>query len=591
MVTKGRADGGFATRVRFMAEIVAMDYRADRLRTVAMLALIAVEAGCYILFGLGLQSFFDSLPDPGVAGMVWSAAAVGATYAVIMVSGHLRANVIPNLNEQTGIAIDRRILEATAKRAQIDHLEDSEHATAIDEVEGNGAWLANSPWTGLGLLVLTCQIVTIVVLMVSIHPLLCMVLPFAALPVLLQIRGEERVRRARESVGEERRLTERLFDLHLGPRTAPELKVSGAEAALPDLYSRAERRVEAVQGRAELAAVLMTYVGWLAFLLAYLGGLGFVYYLITTGEQSLGGFLMVVTLMSYVQGQFQSILGSLRQSQQEFRLFHHYQRVVAVAAAASTADAVPPSHLRNGITMSGVSFAYPGTERAVLREVDLFLPAGTVVAVVGEYGAGKSTLVKLLCGLYRPTAGSVLVDGVDLQRFPADEWRRRITAAFQDHSRYEVRAGEAVWLGDVASAYDLERVEGAAAHTGAAAVADGLPSGWDTRLGREFGDVELSDGQWQKFSLARATMRDLPVLVVLDEPTASLDLPSERQLFRSQLRLARELGARTGAITIIVTHRFGVVPEVDHVIELSDGRVVDRAVGEERDRIDTIANA
>lgn len=584
MLTESRTGRDFAARVRFMAEVVALNYRANPLPTVAMLALIAVEAATYVLFGLGLKAFFDSLSNPSAAGMAAPAVAIGATYAVIMVSGHLRANVIPNLNEQTGIVLDRRILEATSRRAQIDHLEDSQHATAINEVEGNGSWLANSPWTGLGLVVLACQIVTIVLLMISIHPLLCAVLPFTALPVLLQIRGERLVRRARDAVGEERRLTELLFDLHLGPRTAPELKVSGAESALPGRYSQAQRRVATVQARAELAAVLTTYAGWLAFLLVYLAGLGFVYYLVTAGEQSLGAFLMVVTLMSYVQGQFQAVLGSLRQSQHEFRLFRHYQQVIA-AREPEAADAAPPSRLRSGIAMHGVSFAYPGTERRVLRDVDLFLPAGAVVALVGEYGAGKSTLVKLLCGLYRPTDGSVLVDGVDLQRFPADEWRRRITAAFQDHSRYEVRAGEAVWLGDIASAYDRERVERAAAHSGAAAVVDALPAGWDTRLGREFGDVELSGGQWQKLSLARAAMRELPVLVVLDEPTASLDLPSERELFRSQLRLARELGARTGAITIIVTHRFGVVPEVDRVIELSGGRVV------ERDPLDTTASA
>jgi len=222
-----------------------------------------------------------------------------------------------------------------------------------------------------------------------------------------------------------------------------------------------------------------------------------------------------------------------------------------------------------------VSFAYPGTERLVLQDVSLTLPAGAVVAVVGENGAGKSTLVKLLAKLYEPTSGRILVDGVDLARVPAEGWRERLAGAFQDFFRFELLARQSVGLGDVGRVDDEPAVVAAVDRAGADDVVARLESGLDTQLGPTWPDgVEVSFGQWQKLALARGFMRDEPLVLVLDEPTAALDAETEHALFERYAAGARRTG-HGGRITILVSHRFSTVRMADLIVVLDGARVVE----------------
>src|SRR5439155_699387 len=239
-------------------------------------------------------------------------------------------------------------------------------------------------------------------------------------------------------------------------------------------------------------------------------------------------------------------------------------------------DQPVPARLTSGIRLEGVSFAYPGTERLVLEGVDLALPAGTVVAIVGENGAGKSTLVKLLCKLYEPTAGRILVDGAPLARMRAEDWRSRLAGAFQDFFRFEFRARHSVGLGDVPRLEDLPTVVSAVGRAGADDVVARLPAGLETQLGPTWPEgVEVSFGQWQKLALARGFMREEPLLLVLDEPTAALDAETEHALFEQFAAAARDTGAGTGRITILVSHRFSTVRMADLIVVLDGARVVD----------------
>ena len=202
------------------------------------------------------------------------------------------------------------------------------------------------------------------------------------------------------------------------------------------------------------------------------------------------------------------------------------------ASKASAGDVAAPATVRQGIRLEHVSFAYPGTSRLVLDDVSLTLPAGAVVAIVGENGAGKTTLVKLLAKMYEPSAGSILVDETPLARISAEEWRTRLAGAFQDFFRFEFRAMQTVGLGDVPRLEDKAAVAAAVDRAGASDVVARLPSGLETQLGPTWpGGAELSFGQWQKLALARGFMRDEPLLLVLDEPTAALDAETEHALF------------------------------------------------------------
>src|SRR5437588_201891 len=235
------------------------------------------------------------------------------------------------------------------------------------------------------------------------------------------------------------------------------------------------------------------------------------------------------------------------------------------------------SALWHALAWAIFGFAYAGASRVVLEDVSLTLPAGAVVAIVGENGAGKTTLVKLLAKMYEPSSGSILVDDTPLARVPAAEWRARLAGAFQDFFRFEFRARHTVGLGDVPRLDDEPAVVAAVDRAGARDVVARLTAGLETQLGPTWpGGVELSFGQWQKLALARGFMRDEPLLLILDEPTAALDAETEHALFERFAAAARSRGENdSGRITILVSHRFSTVRMADLILVLDGARLVE----------------
>jgi ATP-binding cassette subfamily B protein len=253
-----------------------------------------------------------------------------------------------------------------------------------------------------------------------------------------------------------------------------------------------------------------------------------------------------------------------------------------VAGVRPAAGEPVPAILADGIRLDHVGFTYPGQDTPALTDICLTLKAGSTVAVVGENGAGKSTLIKLLTGMYRPTAGQITVDGRDLAGIRPDRWREATTGAFQDFVRFAMSLGDGVGAGDLPRIGDRDAVLSAITRAGAGGLvtSDGQPGtlGLDTLLGPYIGGRALSGGQWQQLALARGLMREQPLLIVLDEPTASLDAASEAALFASYREAARGLGTPgpgPGTVTVLVSHRFGTVHMADQIIVLDGGRVAE----------------
>jgi ATP-binding cassette subfamily B protein len=253
------------------------------------------------------------------------------------------------------------------------------------------------------------------------------------------------------------------------------------------------------------------------------------------------------------------------------------------SAVAAAGDGPVPSELRQGIRLEHVSFTYPGTSHAVLEDVSVKLSAGAVVAIVGENGAGKTTLVKLLAKMYEPMSGAIFLDETPLARVPASEWRKRLAGTFQDFFRFEFRAQQTVGLGDVPRLEDAPAVSAAVDRAGAGDVVTRLTAGLETQLGPTWpGGVELSFGQWQKLALARGFMREEPLLLILDEPTAALDAETEHALFERYAAAARGSAEKqNGRITILVSHRFSTVRMADLIIVLDGARLVEVGTHEE----------
>jgi ATP-binding cassette subfamily B protein len=249
------------------------------------------------------------------------------------------------------------------------------------------------------------------------------------------------------------------------------------------------------------------------------------------------------------------------------------------AAADSVAPA--PDRLTDGIAFEHVSFAYPGTDGLVLDDVTIRLPAGAVVALVGENGAGKSTLVKLLARMYAPGAGRITVDGVDLQTIAIEQWRHRLAGAFQDFYRFEYPAQRTIGVGDLPRLDDQDAAGTAVTRAGAQDVVDRLADGLATQLGAAWdGGAEVSFGQWQKLALARGFMRDAPLLLILDEPTAALDAETEHALFE-RFAAAAHADSGAGRVTVLVSHRFSTVRMADLIVVMDGARVVEAGTHEQ----------
>ncbi len=234
-----------------------------------------------------------------------------------------------------------------------------------------------------------------------------------------------------------------------------------------------------------------------------------------------------------------------------------------------------PDPIKDGFVFENVSFRYPGTDPWVLRDMSFRLRAGEKLALVGENGAGKTTVTKLLARLYDPTEGRILLDGRDLREFDPEELRQHVGVIFQDFVRYHMTAADNVAVGRIEEREDRPRLESAAERSLASTVIEGLPKQYDQMLGRRFdGGVELSGGEWQKVALGRAYMRDAQLLI-LDEPTAALDARAEYEVFQRFAELT------VGKTAVLISHRFSTVRMADRILVLQHGTVLEQGTHEE----------
>jgi ATP-binding cassette subfamily B protein len=296
------------------------------------------------------------------------------------------------------------------------------------------------------------------------------------------------------------------------------------------------------------------------------------------GRITVGNLTLYVVAFRQGQAAFQAVLGSLggiyEQNLYMANLFEFLEGIEPPNRIDVRSADAPSTTM--GLELDHVSFRYPGKTEWTLRDVTLQVPRGSSLALVGENGAGKTTLVKLITRLYEPTEGRILLDGKDLREWDESALRARFGVVFQDFNHYQLLARDNVGLGSVDHLFDGERIARASAEGGAAEVIAALPRGLETQLGHWFKDgIELSGGQWQKIALSRAFMREEADILVLDEPTASLDAEAEHHVFERFRALAR------GRTTIIISHRFPTVRRADRIVVIEQGHVVEQGTHDE----------
>jgi ATP-binding cassette, subfamily B, bacterial len=288
------------------------------------------------------------------------------------------------------------------------------------------------------------------------------------------------------------------------------------------------------------------------------------------GRITLGELTMYVLVFSQGQATFSMTLTSIGGMYEDnlylANLYEFLEQPIPQAQGKITQGIVP-----NGIWLEHVSFTYPGSDSAVLKDISLHLPPGEKLAIVGENGSGKTTLIKLLTRLYTPTSGRIFLDGVDLNDWDIDVLRRRIGVIFQNFVQYQFTVGENVGVGDVAHLTERDEWEIAAEKGMASPFIDLLPQGFDTQLGKWFkGGQELSGGQWQKIALSRAFMRSNADILILDEPTAAMDAEAEMKIFDRFHALTQD------RMVILISHRFSTVRMADKIVVMANGEIIEQ---------------
>jgi ATP-binding cassette subfamily B protein len=516
-------------------------------------------------------------------GMVKGAAiGLGVSTAATWFLRTVSTRVQRRFRDKVTIALESHVAKLQASVATIAHQERPEYLDRLSMLRNQVFVLDHMYMSVFSTLGWILRLGVTMTLLASIHPALVLLAVFAIPTVLTSTWRPAVERYAQESGAQSNRLARHLFTIATTAPPGKEVRVTGiGERLITDRRWAWECWYGPVAA-ARWGSAMWHALAWAIFGLAYVGAVVFV----SSGLRAPASAVLLVLaagarLSAYIGatvGEIGFLRGFWMDGSRRLAWLEDY-----AASVAAAGDQPVPSMLHRGIRLEHVSFAYPGTSRVVLDDVSVTLPAGAVIAIVGENGAGKTTLVKLLAKMYEPSSGSILLDDTPLARVPAADWRARLAGAFQDFFRFEFRAGHTVGLGDVPRMDHEPAVVAAVDRAGAGDVVARLASGLDTQLGPTWpSGVELSFGQWQKLALARGFMRDEPLLLVLDEPTAALDAETEHALFERYAAAARGTGeVRTGRITILVSHRFSTVRMADLIVVLDGARLVEVGTHEE----------
>lgn len=514
--------------------------------------------------------------DRDLRGVVFAVTALVASVALERTLAMIGGNARFGQQERVAYTFETRIAETTARIPTLDHLESPRYLDQVQALRDQQGALGFALNTLLNGLVDLVRVGATLVLAASADWRLLLVAA-AGVPSLVAVRWYARWSDSAErAAAQPARLTQHLLGLAHSPAAGAELRVFGRRA---EIRSRLRFAVAAWRGpytsRARRQAVpeicgSLLFFGVAGIVLAWL------LRDVLAGSVGVGALVLAFLLVNHLRtasGELQGFAGrvtTVTRTAGRFLWLLDYEASTRPSGVAS-----PPTALERGIRLESVSFAYPDAALPALQSVTLDLRPGSVVALVGENGAGKSTLVKLLAGLYQPTAGRILVDGTDLASLDVAAWRERLSGAFQDHATFELTTRQTIGIGDLPRLNDDAKILSAARAGAAEQVVDALPHGLDTQLGPAWpGGVGLSGGQWQRVALARGMLRQNPLLLVLDEPTAALDAATEHALFERYAASART-ARRAGTVTLLVTHRFSTVAAADLVVVMREGRITE----------------
>jgi ATP-binding cassette subfamily B protein len=409
-------------------------------------------------------------------------------------------------------------------------------------------------------------------LLVWLHWGLVVVLLLAAIPgVLVRIRYARKMHTWQSQKTPVERKAAYLSWMLTQEAYAKEIRVFGLGSLFMDRFRRLQSELFTEKLKLVKKKTLAELLSMITAICVSFGLLGYLAMRTIKGFMSLGDLVMFYAAVQRGQALLRQVFNGLGDLYEDNLFLGHLYRFLELKPKLQ--EATNPQcfgrPLRSGIVFDRVTFRYPQNEHCILDDVSLTIRPGEHVALVGENGAGKTTWVKLLCRLYDPTSGAILLDGIDLKQYASKDLRRNITVVFQDFGRYQLTARENIWLGNINVPPDGKYLEPAVHKAGVHPVISQLAHGYDTVLGKWFaGGQELSAGEWQKIAIARAFLHDGEI-IILDEPSSSLDAQAEYEFFERFHQLVR------GKTAILISHRLSTVKMVDRIYVLDRGRIAE----------------
>jgi ATP-binding cassette subfamily B protein len=566
-----------------MWRLCKLGYRHEPRLMMAAFVLALLSALPDALLALWLALLGKGVLEKSPGYVMTAAIGLGLSAAATWFLRTVSTRVQRRFRDKVTIALESHVARLQATVATIAHQERPDYLDLLDMLRNQVFVLDHMYMSVFATGGWILRLVITIVLLMSVHPALILLAVFA-LPTAFTATWRPRVERGvQERSAQSNRLARHLFTVATTPAPAKDVRITRIGNSLVTDRRLAWEHGYRPIGKVRWRSAMWHTLAWAIFAAAYVGAVIFVSVSLRAPASSVLLVLAAGARLSAYIGATVGEIGFLAGFWMYGAIRLAWLEDYAAAVAAS-ADVPAPDRLTKGIRFDHVSFAYPGTDRIVLDDVNLMLPAGAVVAVVGENGAGKTTLVKLLAKMYEPRSGSILVDDTPLARVRADQWRSRLAGAFQDFFRFEFKARQTIGVGDVPRLDESAAVMAAVARAGADEVIVKLKAGLETQLGPTWpGGVDVSFGQWQKLALARGFMRDEPLVLVLDEPTAALDAETEHALFERYAAATRGGDApnTNGRITILVSHRFSTVRMADLIVVLDGAKVVEVGSHEE----------
>ncbi|MEU8274978.1 ABC transporter ATP-binding protein [Microbispora bryophytorum] len=569
-----------------MRDALGLAWQAGRSRLVLFAALTVLAAAVPLAVAWLTKATLDVIAhgDATIALVV----TLGAALAVCGAGAAAVPAITHYLREETGRRVSRiaqdRLFLATERFVGLARFEDPAFLDRLQLAQRHGGatpallvaallGIARSALIGVGF----------VASLAAISPWMAVLVLGSAAPMLLAELWLSR-RRATMlwDIGPHERREIFFRDLLVNVRAAKEIRLFGIAGHLRRLMMDQRRAADAERRRTDRRELAVQTCTGLAGALT--AGAGLLWALVGTldGGRTIGDVSMFIAAVAGVQGSLTGLVTEVAQAHQHLRLFSHHLAVTSgrpdIPVAASPR---PVPVLRRGIEFRDVWFRYSSEQDWALRGISFDIPYGGALGLVGRNGAGKSTVVKLLCRMYDPERGTILWDGVDLRDMAPDELRRRVGVVFQDYMEYDLTVADNIGLSDLAVLGDRDRIVAAARAAGADSFAEKLPRAYDTLLSRIFLDgddgehgAHLSGGQWQRLALARAYLRGERDLLILDEPSSGLDAEAEHEI-HTGLR-----AHRAGRTSVLISHRLSAVRDADLLVVLDRGQVVERGTHE-----------